>query len=70
MIYIDTIEEADAGMWGYALQCRGSACIDENCCPIQDRTGEKWVWLFIFARRKRLARILAQAGTVLNLQEL
>ena len=55
MIYIDTIEEADAGMWEICNVMQGQ-CIDENCCPIQDRTGEKWVWLFIFARRKRLAR--------------
>ena len=70
MIYIDTIEEADAGIREICPAMQGSACLDENCCPIQDRTGEKWVWLFIFARRKRLARRLAQAGTVLNLQEL
>jgi len=59
MIYIDTIEEADGRHQGN-MPCNAGAvaCIDENCCPIQDRTGEKWVWLFIFARRKRLARWL------------
>ena len=56
MIYIDTIEEASGRHVGICPAMQGGACIDENCCPIQDRTGEKWVWLFIFARGKRLAR--------------